>query len=151
MTFAPPSSWNDARELFRRHETKIRFLLAGGLNTAFGLTAYPVFFFLLKPVQLHYMVVLAITQLTCIAFSYLTNKFLVFRTKGDYLRETSRFILFHASYFAVNLAALPVLVEIVGLPPVWAQTSFAVAVIVTSYFWHSRITFAAKRSDDNGK
>lgn len=142
------SQWQDARRLIRQHETKVRFLFAGALNTVFGLAAYPTLFLLLAPLKLHYMVVLAITQLICVAFSYLTNKFLVFRTVGNYLRESGKFVLFHLSYFLVNLIALPFLVEVVGMSPVWAQTLFAVAVIVTSYFWHNNITFARARTSD---
>jgi putative flippase GtrA len=142
------SQWQDARRLIRLHETKVRFLLAGALNTVFGLAAYPTLFFLLAPLRLHYMVVLGITQITCVAFSYLTNKFLVFRTVGNYLRESGKFVLFHLSYFLVNLVALPLLVEIFGMSPVWGQTLFAVAVIITSYFWHSKITFALPQTSD---
>jgi len=142
------SQWQDAQKLIRLHETKVRFLLAGALNTVFGLAAYPAFFFLLAPLKLHYMVVLGITQVTCVAFSYTTNKFLVFRTVGNYLRESGKFVLFHLSYFLVNLVALPFLVEIFGMSPVWGQTLFAVAVIITSYFWHSNITFSPARMND---
>jgi len=137
------SQWQGTWRLIRRHETKVRFLLAGALNTAVGLAAYPALFFLMAPLKLHYMVVLGITQVACVAFSYLTNKFLVFRTAGNYLRESGKFVLFHLSYFLVNLVALPLLVEIFGMSPVWGQTLFAVAVIVTSYFWHSKITFSS--------
>ncbi|MCP3384590.1 GtrA family protein [Bradyrhizobium sp. CCGUVB4N] len=133
----------DALKYLRQHETKIRFLLAGALNTAFGLAAYPSLFFLLAPLKLHYMVVLGITQVTCVTFSYLTNKFLVFRTSGNYLRESGKFASFHLGYFLLNLVALPFLVEVMGASPVCGQTFFAFAVVVTSYFWHSRITFAA--------
>ena len=139
--------WHGALSFIRLHETKVRFLLAGSLNTAFGLAAYPVFYWMLAGSRLHYMMVLGITQIACVTFSYLTNKFLVFRTKGNYLKESGKFALFHLSYFIINLAVLPFLVEIVGLPPVWGQTIFAVAVIVTSYFWHSNITFSAPRRD----
>jgi putative flippase GtrA len=136
------SQWHRVWKLIRLHETKVRFLLAGALNTVVGLAAYPGLFFLLAPLKLHYMVVLGITQVACVAFAYLTNKFLVFRTDGNYLRESGKFVLFHLSYFLVNLGALPLLVEIFGMSPVWGQTLFAVAVIITSYFWHSKITFA---------
>jgi|ERR1700682_3146013 len=148
MAVDVPSPWHDARKFIRLHETKVRFLFAGALNTAFGLAAYPAFYFLLAPLKLHYMVVLGITQIACVAFSYLTNKFLVFRTVGNYFREGGKFVLFHLSYFLVNLVVLPVLVEIAGMPPVWGQTLFAVAVIITSYFWHSNITFASARIDE---
>jgi putative flippase GtrA len=142
------AQWQDARRLIRLHETKVRFLLAGALNTVVGLAAYPALFFLLAPLKLHYMVVLGITQVSCVAFAYLTNKFLVFRTVGNYLRESGKFVLFHLAYFLVNLVALPLLVEMFGMSPVWGQTLFAVAVIITSYFWHSNITFAPARTSE---
>lgn len=133
------------RSLADRHQTKIRFLLAGALNTAIGLAVYPALFFLAAPLKLHYLTILVISQIVCITFAFLTNKFLVFRTSGNYLRESGKFLTFHLSYFLVNLAALPALVEFAGMKPVWAQTLFAVLVIVTSYFWHSRITFSSTK------
>jgi putative flippase GtrA len=148
MAVDAQSHWQDARRLIRLHETKVRFLLAGALNTVVGLAAYPALFFLLAPLKLHYMVVLGITQVACVAFAYLTNKFLVFRTVGNYIRESGKFVLFHLSYFLVNLVALPLLVEIFGMSPIWGQTLFAVAVIITSYFWHSHITFAPARTSE---
>jgi putative flippase GtrA len=148
MAVDAQSPWQDPRKFIRLHERKVRFLFAGMLNTMFGLAAYPALYFLLGPLRLHYMAVLGIAQIACVTFSYLTNKFLVFRTAGNYLNEGGKFALFHLFYFAVNLVALPFLVEIVGMPPVWGQTLFAIAVIVTSYFWHSNITFASARTDE---
>jgi putative flippase GtrA len=141
------SQWHDARKLIRLHETKVRFVLAGGLNTVFGLSVYPALYFLLAPLRLHYLIVLGIAQIVCVTLSFLTNKFLVFRTFGNYYRESLRFVLFHLAYFLVNLTVLPVLVEVVGIGPVWGQTLFAVMVIITSYFWHSNVTFASPRTD----
>jgi putative flippase GtrA len=139
-------SWGNRLEItrafVREHETKVRFVLAGALNTVFGLAAYPALYFLLAPLKLHYLSVLVVSQVICITFSFYTNKHLVFRTSGGYLREYGKFATFHLSYLLVNLAALPALVELAGMKPVWAQTLFAVLVIVTSYFWHSRITFS---------
>lgn len=131
------------RNFADQHQTKVRFLLAGALNTAIGLAVYPALYFLAAPLKLHYLIILAISQVLCVTFAFLTSKFLVFRTSGNYLRESGKFLTFHLSYFLVNLAALPALVELVGMNPVWAQTLFAVLVIVTSYFWHSRITFSS--------
>lgn len=133
------------RGLADRHQTKVRFLLAGALNTVIGLAVYPALYFLAAPLKLHYLIILAISQVLCVSFAFLTSKFLVFRTSGNYLRESGKFLAFHLSYFLVNLAALPALVEFAGMNPVWAQTLFAVLVIVTSYFWHSRITFSSTK------
>ena len=149
-----------------RHQTKIRFLLTGILNTGFGLGAYPALYYLLANEKIpemvlmvmqklpylnivmtipYYLIILTISQIVCIMFAFLTNKFLVFRTQGNYGKEFIKFVIFHFSYFLINLAALPVLVVSVGLNPVIAQTSFAVMVVVSSYFWHSRITFSTKK------
>ncbi|WP_341915024.1 GtrA family protein [Polaromonas sp. YR568] len=133
-------------DIANRHQTKIRFLLAGAFNTVIGLSVYPALFFLAAPLKLHYLVILTISQIVCITFAFLTNKFLVFRTSGNYLRESGKFLMFHLSYFLVNLAALPALVELAGMTPVWGQTLFAVLIIVTSYFWHSRITFSSSKA-----
>lgn len=124
------------------HGQKLRFFVAGGLNTVVGLAAFPALFFLLQPLELSYMVVLAISQGLCIGFSYLTNKFLVFRTAGDYMGESLRFTAFHLGYFVLNLVVLRFCVENLGFPPVPSQLGFAVLVIITSYLWHSRITFS---------
>lgn len=133
------------RGLADRHQTKVRFLLAGALNTAIGLAIYPALYFLAAPLKLHYLTILVISQVVCVTFAFLTNKFLVFRTSGNYLRESGKFLTFHLSYFLMNLAALPALVEFAGMKPVWGQTLFAVLVIVTSYFWHSHITFSSTK------
>ena len=133
------------RSLADQHQTKIRFLIAGAFNTTIGLALFPAIYFLAAPMKLHYLVILTISQVLCISFAFLTSKFLVFRTSGNYLRETGKFLTFHLTYFLVNLAALPALVEFLGMNPVLAQTLFAVLVIVTSYFWHSRITFSSSK------
>jgi putative flippase GtrA len=130
--------------LAEQHQIKIRFLLAGILNTVFGLGTFPVLYFMLAGFKLHYLAILTISQAICITFAFLTNKFLVFRTKGNYMAEFLKFITFHLSYFAVNLLVLPILVELLHFNPVIAQSLFAILVIASSYFWHSRITFLSK-------
>lgn len=123
------------------HQTKLRFLFAGALNTVIGLAIYPILYILTTPLKLHYLLILTFSQLICVTFSFMTNKFLVFRTSGNYLKEFWKFLTFHLFYFLANLAALPTLVELVGINPMWAQTLFAVLIMVSSYFWHSRFTF----------
>tara|TARA_B100001769_G_scaffold236991_1_gene202076 strand:- start:422 stop:841 length:420 start_codon:yes stop_codon:yes gene_type:complete len=127
--------------IIKNNETKVRFLITGVLNSLFGLIMFPFFFYLLEDYKLHYLIILTISQFVCIIFAYLTNKFLVFKTKGNYIPEFLKFITFHISHFGINLIALPILVEFFGLQPVVAQVFFAIMVIISSYFWQSRITF----------
>lgn len=134
------------RRLAGWHQTKVRFLLAGTFNTAIGLVIYPALYFLVAPLKLHYLTILLLGYMVTVTCSFLTHKFLVFRTSGNYLRESGKFLMLHLSYFLMNLAALPTLVEFAGMNPVWAQTLFAVLVVATSYFWHSHITFLSSKA-----
>jgi putative flippase GtrA len=129
------------RRLGEPHQTKIRFLVVGLLNTAVGLAVYPLLYILTNPLKLHYLTILVVSQVICVSFSFLTSKFLVFRTSGNYLRESLKFLMFHSTLFMVNLVALPVMVEFGGMNPIWAQMLFTAILVVISYFWHSRITF----------
>ncbi len=135
---------------FRRraasHETKLRFLIAGGVNTAFGLAIYPVLMWTLGPRGLHYMAALVIAQIVSVLFAYGMQKLFVFRTRGDHGPELLKFSTFYLGYFVANAAALPFLVEIAHAKPVIAQFGLSLGVIAGSYFWHSRITFR-----DHGK
>lgn len=132
---------SDAIALMRRHETKVRFVVAGGLNTLVGLAMFPVLYYALGWLALHYVIILLIAQAASTTFSFLTNKLLVFRTQGHYLNEYGKFMTFHIVHLGLNLIALPLLVEFGGLYPVVAQFLYSFVVIVTSYFWYSRITF----------
>ena len=133
------------RNLADRHQTKVRFLFAGVLNTIFGLGTYYVIYSFLSPLKFHYMTILVISHAVCTTFAFITNKFLVFKTSGNYLAEYGKFIGFQLPYFLINLMVLPILVEFVGINPVWAQMEFAVLANLASYFWHSRITFSTTK------
>lgn len=134
------------RRLAGLNQTQIRYLIVGGLNTVVGLTVFPALYFLLGPLDLHYLAIMSLSQVVCVTFSFVTQKLIVFRTRGGYLREYGKFLVFHFLNYLANLFVLPLLVEMAGMSPIWAQTGFTVFVILTSYFWHSRITFSRKAS-----
>lgn len=128
-----------------KHQTKIRFLLVGGLNTVIGLVTFPALYFLLTKHGIKYLEILVISQVFCVTLAFFTNKHIVFRTKGNNIKEYLKFLSFHFSYFLLNLAALPLLVEVIGIHPVIAQSTFAILVIISSYFWYSKVTFISKK------
>ena len=123
-------------------KVKVRFILAGIINTVFGLSAYPIIYYSLAKFNLHYLVILFISQVICITFSYATNKVFVFKTTGNVWSEYIKFSSFYLSYFLVNLGALPFMVEILKMNPIFAQIIFTFVVAISSFFWHSKISFA---------
>jgi putative flippase GtrA len=128
-----------------RHGKKIRFLIAGMVNTAVGLAVYPILYLVFEPMGMGYIQVLIIAQVLCISFSFVSNKYFVFKTKGNLKKEYLKFFAFHGFYFALNLVCLPILVEAFKINPIISQTGFAIAVIMTSYFWHNAVTFKTAR------
>lgn len=132
-------------KFLERHSKKIRFLIAGMVNTVVGLAVYPLLYLALEPIGMGYIQILMIAQALCISFSFASNKYFVFKTKGNLKKEYLKFFAFHGFYFALNLVCLPLLVETLKINPIISQTGFAIAVIVTSYFWHNTVTFNTAR------
>lgn len=119
-------------------------MIAGAVNTGVGLLIYPFLYFTLSGYGLGYLKILLLSQVICISLAFLTNKYFVFRARGRILLEFIKFVWFHAIYLGANLIFLPLMVEKGEANPVIAQTMFAFAVIVSSYFWHNKITFSQK-------
>lgn len=125
----------------KQHQKKVRFLIAGGANTAFGLAAYPIIYLVAEPLGVGYIKSLLLASIISISFSFLTSKYYVFKSKGNLKKEYAKFFIFYGFYLCINLICLPFLVEVVSLTPIIAQTLFSVFIIITSYFWHNHITF----------
>jgi putative flippase GtrA len=132
-----------------RAERPIRFLIAGGANTAFGLAIYPALLWTVPWLERHYLVALLIAQAVSLCFAFATYKLGVFRTKGNVLREFATFCSFYLANYAANWVALPLLVEVAHVPPIIAQLGFTIILVIGSYFWHSRVTFRATRRPDD--
>jgi len=123
----------------------LRFLVAGAANTAFGLAIYPLLLWSVPAFATHYMIALGVAQVVSLCFAFATYKLGVFRTRGNIAREFGAFSGFYLFNYAANWAALPLLVELGGIPPVIAQLGFTIVLIATSWFWHSRVTFRGGR------
>ncbi|WP_343519677.1 GtrA family protein [Sphingomonas sp.] len=127
----------------RNAERPLRFAAAGIANTIFGLGIYPLLLWAVPLFHTHYLLALGIAQAVSLCFAFTTYKLGVFRTRGNVMREFGAFAGFYLANYAANWVALPILVEVGGIPPVIAQLGFALVIIVTSWFWHSRVTFRA--------
>jgi putative flippase GtrA len=130
------------KQFLHKHQLKLRFLVAGGFNTVVGLSSYPILYFALAPYHLHYMAILGLNHAVCVPIAFITNKYLVFRTRGNHIREFIKFSTFYNAYFLVNLLLMPLMVEVAGLHPSLTQVIIGFGIIVSSFFWHSKISFA---------
>lgn len=123
----------------------VRFLIVGGLNTLLGLGVFPLLYLVFPILRPHYFQLMFMSWAICVSFSFVTMKYLVFRSFGDSWNQYARFVSFHFATLMLNIAALPLILANTGWNPVRAQLLFSATVVVLSYFWNSRVTFVPAR------
>ncbi len=88
-----------------------RYLLVGFGNTVVGYSTFAAFTWLIDPVVPHgYLVASAASNLFTITTAFLAYKWLVFKTRGNYLREWLKCFAVYGSSMLLNLALLPIVV-----------------------------------------
>jgi putative flippase GtrA len=145
---AKKSGWIAGR-LEKLRGRPLRFLIAGGLNTLVGLTAYPILLWSSAWFYTHYLVALLVVQVFCLCFAFTTYKVGVFRTRGNIVSEFVRFSSYYMGTYAVNWLVLPALVEGAKIDPIIAQYIYAFIVLIGSYFWHSSISFKTSMTNSS--
>jgi putative flippase GtrA len=125
------------------NKKKVRYLAVGFWNTVFSYAAFVVLYYLTHA-HLHYMLILVLSQIVGLTNAYICYKLLVFKTKGNIVREYLRFYVVYGTTFIVNLVLIAFFVELLGINPVISQGIIAVVVVTMAYFGHSRFSFNTK-------
>jgi putative flippase GtrA len=122
-------------------DQRVRYLAVGGWNT---LSSYLLFVVLQLAFGdvVNYLVLLVVTMIISVLQAFVLHRRFVFHaTDGHWPGQLLRFSQVYAGAFAVNLALLPVLVEIVGLPVILAQGLLVVTTVTASFVGHRRWSF----------
>jgi putative flippase GtrA len=138
----------------------IRYLLAGACNALFGVCdtlAITRLFLVLIPSQPKLMGTAAMlfTSVFNIAFSFLTYKWFVFKTQGNYQREYLRSLLVYLPSIAINTLAVAPLAAALSFvnAPIRRLTRFdggsvylaivllVGATFILSFFGHKHVSF----------
>jgi putative flippase GtrA len=121
-------------------ERGLRYLLVGAWNTVFGYGVFAALQLTLGD-RVGYIILLAVAQVLGTLNAFIGYRTLVFRVEGDVLRDLGRFSTVYLGAFLVNLAALPLLVEVFGVPVLLAQAVVVAATVVASFFVHRGFSF----------
>lgn len=143
-TLAPASS-SDGAALAGRMlaDRRVRFVLAGALNTAFGFACF-VFYQHVVGQHWGYMWSLALAHVTSVLFAFGTHRWFVFRVSGGVLRDLWRFESVYLASIGMNAVFLPAAVELAHLPVLVAQALITAVGVVLSWLGHSRFSFRRK-------
>ena len=89
----------------------------------------------------HYMAAIVIAQAICLCFVFPLYRRRVFRSTGPVLRQLVTFLGVWSVGAAMSLVGVPLLVELVGMPPFVAQLVVLVVIFLFSFLSHHRVTF----------
>ena len=121
-------------------DRRFRFLIAGGWNTMFGYGSFAGLYWLLCH-RFHYLVILAGCTIINITMAFMTHKFFVFRTRGNYVREYLRYYVVYAVPTGIGFVALPFGIEVLHMNAYLAQLCIMGITVVISYLGHKHVTF----------
>lgn len=128
-----------ARLLWQRNR-HLRYLAIGAWNTFAGYAFFAALYLALTP-HIGYMIIAAISHLLAVTQSFVTQRWIVFRSSGHWLGEYMRFHIAHLGSLAIGLTLLPLMVEGFNTPPLTAQAIVTALIVVASYFVHQHFTF----------
>ncbi len=134
--------------LFRLiRDQRIAFLIVGGMNTTLGTLWYVLFLWLFPHGAVGYLGALACAHVAAVLCAFVLYRRFVFRVTGHVLRDLTRFELVNLSTLCFNFAALPLLVEVFGWPPLPSQLVITGATVIYAWFAHRGFSFRRSPAD----
>lgn len=133
-----------AQRTYERHGEKMRFLVVGAWNTAFSLVVLWVLDRVIPYDQSSIVqkeAVFFLSWVIGITHNLFTFKLLVFRTRGNWLREYLRMYVVYAATFAIQSVLMLSISELFGWSVFWATVPTVIVVTIVSYFGHKYFTF----------
>jgi putative flippase GtrA len=121
-------------------EQGLRYLLVGAFNTLFGFALFALLLHVAGG-HLHYLVILVLTTIGAVLIAFVGYRIFVFRVRGHVLKDLVRFSLVYVVALAGNAIALPLLVEIVGMPVLLGQAVVVSATVIASFVAHRSFSF----------
>ncbi|OBS01190.1 polysaccharide biosynthesis protein GtrA [Mycobacterium gordonae] len=138
-------------------DQRVAFLIVGAVNTAIGFTIFVACSETAgRLIDQRYgkvagaLVTLGITHVLAVLFAFGMHRRFVFHVHGHIWRDLMRFWSVYLTTGAINLIALPVLVEM-GLHRIPAQVIIVASTTLLSYFGHRHFSFRRPASplDEN--
>jgi putative flippase GtrA len=119
---------------------KVAFVVVGAANTVIGTLWFVGFQSTIGTVA-GYMTSLVLAHVAAVLCAFVLYRWLVFRVRGNVLRDLVRFEMVYLTALAVNAALLPLMVEVVGFDPIPAQLLIVFVTAVLSYIGHKYFSF----------
>jgi putative flippase GtrA len=132
--------FNKILEFWFNLDVKIRFLIAGSYNTAFGYILFCLLQFKFKD-SLHYLIILVIGHIISVFNSFVTLKYLVFNSKQSFIKEYFKVNIVYLGYLILNAFFLYILKDLLKVNIYIAQFICIITLVGASYLSHKYFSF----------
>jgi putative flippase GtrA len=129
-------------KIFFQLPEKVRFVLIGGFNTAFGFGLFSLLYLLLYK-NLNYLVILIINNFLAVSVAFFMLKFFVFQTQDNYWKEFIRCHLIYLLILMLNSILLYLLVDVFNQEVIISQFLITITLVVLSYSGHKHFSFGS--------
>ena len=124
----------------------VRYLFVGGWNTLFGLGLFALLY-RLWGTQRNYLLIGIAVNIVAVTNAFFCYKWLVFRTRGNYLREYLKCWTVYGSSSLIGLGGMALLVELAGMNPIPANVLLTALCVIWSYFGHRFFSFRTRKKE----
>nr|WP_269450866.1 GtrA family protein [Stenotrophomonas sp. MMGLT7] len=114
--------------------------MVGGANTAFSTALFAGLVLLLGP-EVPSVVSLGVAWVVSLVLVFFVYRRLVFRVTGNGWRDFLRFTSVNVGSLLLNMGALALLADVLGLPPIPVQIAITVLVVIFNYVGHKYFSF----------
>lgn len=121
-------------------DQRVLFLLVGGANTAFSTALFAGLVLLLGP-GVPSVASLGIAWVVSLVLVFFVYRRLVFRVSGNGWRDFMRFTSVNVGSLLLNMVALALLADVLGLPAIPTQIAITFLVVIFNYVGHKYFSF----------
>ena len=137
------------KELWKKYEEIIAYLIVGGLTTivswAAKFIANAIFFDnTMYPTPIENLILSTINWTAGVIFAYFTNRKFVFKSNESMIKEAPKFVLSRVSTYILDIVVMQVLTA-VGVNLMVATVISAVLVIIGNYVFSKLFVFNDKK------
>jgi putative flippase GtrA len=123
-----------------RDSQRLRFIMIGAYNTAFGYATFAVLF-LIAGNHINYLLILVAAHFLSVGNAFLGHRHVTFRSSSHWPAEFVRFNVSYLGTLAFSLVALRILVGGLKYNPLVAAAVVTVSTVLLSYTLHQRFSF----------
>jgi len=125
--------------LFRK-SVNFRYFIIGFINTFFSLLIFPLLYFFFKN-ELSLNHILGLAYICTFCFSFLTQKFLVYKLNFFLLKEVYLFLILHLFIYTINIYFLPLFLKVFENGIILTQLLFTLLILFLNFIISKYLIF----------